>query len=102
MPNYLTRRINMDSETWAQTLTVCDRCSELLNHSVQHSHKTTEIRVEACPECSQPGLKLSADQLDLVLRMIKHVKPKALKFMVFSLADYNNLVEIENKIKGKK
>ena len=90
------------TETWngcKYIITVCDKCSELLKHRTNKPHGiSTEIRVEACPECSQAGLKLSEEQLDLVLRMARHAKPKASVSMVFSLADYDGMIEIEHKI----
>ena len=57
----------LKSETWQsghQTLTICDKCSELLNHSVYNNALTTEIRVESCPDCMKTAKKIIRDLLD--------------------------------------
>lgn len=54
----------LESETWRQTLTICNKCNELLNHSVYHGTLTTEIRVESCPDCMKTAKELIRGLLD--------------------------------------
>lgn len=86
------------TETWnglEYIITVCDECSELLKHHTNKPHgRSTEIRIEACPECSQAGLKLSEEQLDLVLRSIRSAKST----IPNRAGDYSGLIDIEHKI----
>ena len=87
--------------TETRTITVCDECCELLEHSTSGEGELVEIRVEACPECSQPGLKLSKDQLELLRRVIQHVRESRVRpFSLADSADYNDLCGMEDKIKA--
>lgn len=38
--------------TETRTITVCDKCCELLEHNTSSEGELIEIRVEPCPDCS--------------------------------------------------
>jgi len=91
------------TETHRQILTVCDKCNELLKHKILYGTKSTEIRVEACPECSAKSdkdsifIKLTKDQCELMLKILKKESQCAIEKETFR--DYADFADITDTIK---